>query len=371
MVTETTVTRRTAMKTGLTAAGIGAAAGCLGTGDDGDSATTGGTYSVTMDPVGTVEFDSVPETWLPYTGDYADMGVALGRADGLLGIGVRSRFGTHYYDELPGVSVDVDELTELWQEGTDRETFYAVDADVHVIDPNFMRNRLEWSRDEVDEIARTVGPFVGNTIFSASYDWHEYTHYSLYEAFEKIATLFQERERYAAFERLHDEVLESVRSRLPAESPSVAVLVPEGPEPEAFYPYVIDRGTQSKHWRDLDVDGALAPNGIEDAQAGGGTIDFETLLEIDPDVLAIRQQGRVSQSDFEEGIVAHLRDHSVASELRAVREDRVVYAGLTYQGPIIHLFQLERAAQGLYPDEFGDEELFDRQRVADIVIGDR
>jgi len=43
---------------------------------------------------------------------------------------------------------------------------------------------------------------------------------------------------------------------------------------------------------------------------------------------------------------------------------------MTYQGPIIHLFQLERAAQGIYPDEFGGEKLFDRQAVADIVTGD-
>lgn len=43
---------------------------------------------------------------------------------------------------------------------------------------------------------------------------------------------------------------------------------------------------------------------------------------------------------------------------------------MTYQGPIIHLFQLERAAHGLYPDEFGDEERFDRGRVADIVTGE-
>jgi hypothetical protein len=41
-----------------------------------------------------------------------------------------------------------------------------------------------------------------------------------------------------------------------------------------------------------------------------------------------------------------------------------------YRDPIIHLFQLETAAQGVYPDEFGGEQLFDRQRVADIVNGE-
>lgn len=42
---------------------------------------------------------------------------------------------------------------------------------------------------------------------------------------------------------------------------------------------------------------------------------------------------------------------------------------MTYQGPIVHLFQLERAARGLYPETFGDEDLFDHQRVADVVAG--
>ena len=360
-------TRRRVMKTGAAIAGLGTAAGCLGTQGSGDGESE---YSVMIEPVGTVEFESVPERWLPYTGDYADMGIALGRADGLVGIGLQSRYGTHYYDELPGVSVDPDDLTELWDDGTGKEVFYELEADVHLIDPNFMINRLGWSQDDVDEISETVAPFVGNTIFSASYDWHDYTRYTLYEAFEKVAEVFQERERYEAFERLHDDVLADVRSRLPDERPEVAVLVPASAEPDAFYPYHIEDDTQSKHWTDLRVDGALAASGVGDAQAASGTIDYETLLEIDPDVIAIRQQGTVTESEFEQGIVSFMRDHSVASELRAVRNDRVVYGGMTYQGPIIHLFQLERAAQGIYPDEFGGEKLFDRQAVADIVTGD-
>ncbi len=367
MTSDAQRTRRTVVKTGVAIAGLGTTAGCLG---DSASSDDDGEYSVTMEPVGTVEFDAVPERWLAYTGDYADMGVALGQSDGLVGIGLQSRYATHHYEELPGVGVEADDLTELWDDGTDEEVFYELEADVHVIDPNFMVNRLGWSRDDVDDIAESVGPFVGNTIFSASYDWHDYARYSLYEAFEKIATVFQERDRFEAFERLHEDVLADVHSRLPDERPEVAVLVPKSSEPEAFYPYHIDEGTQSKHWNDLRVEGALAANGVADAQATGGTIDYETLLDIDPDVIAIRQQGAVSESEFERGIVSFMRDHDAASELRAVRNDRVIYGGMTYQGPIIHLFQLERAARGLYPDAFGDEELFDRGRVADIVTGD-
>ncbi|MFC6824569.1 ABC transporter substrate-binding protein [Halopelagius fulvigenes] len=385
-----TVTRRDYVKYGGALVGGGLLSGCTGgtgsessgtptgaeTGTDASGETGGGTtaaadsYSVSMEPVGEVEFGSVPEAWVPYTGDYADMGVALGRADGLSAIGVRARFGAHLYEELPGVSVDKGELTQLWQDGTGKEVYYELDADVHLTDPNFMVNRLGWSREDVDEIATNVGPFFGNTIFSRAYDWHDYADYTMYEAFEKVAAVFRERERYEAFAAYHDEVLADVQSRLPEETPDIAVLYPADVPPESFYPYLVGGGTQSKHWNDLNVGDALAANDVTDAQAGGGTIDYETLLEIDPDALAIRLQGEITDEYFEENIASHLRDHDVASELAAVKNDRVIYGGLTYQGPIIHLFQLERAARGLYPEEFGDETLFDRQRVADIVTGE-
>ncbi|WP_172861733.1 ABC transporter substrate-binding protein [Halopenitus persicus] len=329
--------------------------------------TADASYTVSMEPVGTLEFESVPETWFPYTADYADMGVALGQGDGLAAIGVKARFGSHLYAELPGVSVAKDELTELWQGGTGKEIYYDLDADVHIIDPNFMLNRLQWSHADVDEIRRNVAPFFGNTVFSSAYEWHDYTSYSLYEAFEKLAHVFQERERYEAFKQYHDEVLADVRDRLPDETPDIALLYPADVPPESFYPYLIGEGTQSKHWNDLEVGDALAQHGITDAQAGGGAIDFETLLHIDPDALAIRLQGEITEEYFDGEIRSHLQDHDVAGQLQAVQNDRVIYGGITYQGPIIHLFQLEQAAQGLYPDTFGDERLFDRQRVADVV----
>ncbi|WP_353633243.1 ABC transporter substrate-binding protein (plasmid) [Halobacterium sp. NMX12-1] len=380
-------TRRDVVKYGGAVLTGGLLAGCTGSSDDDPATstateantatetatetTTDGSYSVTMEPVGTVEFESVPETWVPYTADYADMGVALGRGDDMAAIGVKARYGTHLYDDLPGVSVDKDDLTELWQNGTGKEIYYELDADVHVTDPNFMVNRLQWSEGDVEEISEGVAPFFGNTIFSRAYGWHDdYRYYSLYEAFEKLAAVFQERARYEAFRELHDEVLADVEARLPSETPSVAVLYPAEVPPESFYPYLIGGGTQSKHWNDLGVGDALAEHGVTDAQAGGGTIDFETLLEIDPDALAIRLQGEISESYFEENIRSHLESHDAASQLSAVQNDRVVYGGLTYQGPIIHLFQLERAAQGLYPEAFGGEQLFDRQRVADIVNGE-
>lgn len=385
-------TRRDYLKYGGAVVSTGLLAGCAGETDEdttptetptatetetttqetttAETTTEETSYSVSMEPVGTVEFDAVPEKWVPFTGDYADMGVALGQADGLAAIGVSRRFGAHYYEELPGVSVDKSELTELWNDGTDKEVFYELGADVHVIDPNFMINRLQWDQGDVDEISENVAPFFGNTTFTQVYEWHEYPYYSMYEAFEKLAAVFQATDRYEAFSTYHDEILADVTDRLPAETPDVAVLVPEAVPPDAFWPYRIGSGTQSKHWNDLNAGDALAKNDVTDAQAGGGTIDYEVLLDIDPEVIAIRLSGEITQEWVDENITSHMKEHPIARELSAVKNDRVIYGGMTYQGPIINLFLLETAAQGLYPDEFGGEQLFDRERVAEIVNGD-
>lgn len=342
-----------------------------GTTESTTAQTTDSSYTVSMEPVGDVAFEEVPETWLPYTADYADMGVALGQADGLAGIGVPSRYGTHHYAELDGVSVDTESLTTLYQDGTGKEVFYSVDADVHVIDPNFMVNRLQWEEADVEEISSGVAPFYGNTIFTQVYDWHDYEYYSLYEAFEKLAALFQERGRYEAFKSYHDEVVADVQSRLPSETPEIALLYPAGVPPDSFYPYLVGEGTASKQWRDLGVDDALAEAGVTDAQAGGATVDYETLLDIDPDAIAVRLSGNISDAYFQENIVKPMQEDEVASRLTAVQDGRVFYGGLTYQGPIIHLFQLETAARGLFPDTFdAEEELFDRDRVSAIVRGE-
>lgn len=107
------------------------------------------------------------------------------------------------------------------------------------------------------------------------------------------------------------------------------LLYPAEEPPETFYPYQLyDGGVGKKQWRDLR---------LRDA--------------------------------FEETVVTPLADHAVGSELAAVRNGDVYRGGYLDQGPIINLFQTERAARRIFADEFSEDELFDRQRLADIVLG--
>jgi len=360
------------------AAASAAIAGCTGASDTGRQSTTieatttaeESSYAVSMEPVGEVTFDSVPETWVANNGSWADMGAALG-VEPPKAVWLTSRYHTQYYDGIDGVSVDKSDMVDLSQDGVSKELFYDLDADVHVIDPNFLTNRFSgWERTDVDEIRERVGPYFGNSIFSRGYGWHEdYRYYDLYEAFEKLARVFQRTDRYEAFSALHDDFQSSVSDVVPPEGerPAVAITWAGSDEPETFLPYVVSEGTSFKQWRDLEVRDALAETDVKDFHSNRGEIDYETLLEIDPDVLLLRGQEAKTAAEFRNTVVSFMEGHDVASSLTAVRNGDVYRGGPLYQGPITNLVLTERAATQVYGVE---TELFDRQRVADIVAGE-
>jgi len=65
-------------------------------------------------------------------------------------------------------------------------------------------------------------------------EFHNYKLYTLYEVFERLADLFQERERYEAFAELHGEVQAEIAGRLPPESERPKVgLINGGSDPNA------------------------------------------------------------------------------------------------------------------------------------------
>ncbi|AFK19236.1 Fe3+-hydroxamate ABC transporter substrate-binding protein [Haloferax mediterranei ATCC 33500] len=395
------LTRRNCMRYGGSVLGAGLLAGCTsdssGGGESAETTTAAETatetdastatetaeedtsYSVTMAPTGEVTFESVPESWIAYDGGYADMGVALGGGDSMTGIGGAGRYYSYVYDELPGVSIDREriEQNQLSDSDMSKEIFYELDNEVHLMDPEMLVNWFGWKQEDVDEISKNVAPFVGNLIFRREDEWHDYRYYTLYEAFEKVAQLFQEEERYEAFKALHDEFIADIQTQLPPadERPNVLLVYAGSDQPEEFSPYRLnDQGTSKKQWHDLGVSDALAGTGVKGlSTTDRGKIDYETMLEIDPDVILLRAHERKSATEFRDTVLDFMQSHPVASELKAVKNERVYRGGYLFQGPIQNLFLTERGAQQLFPDVFGevtsDTQLFDRQRVADIVNG--
>ena len=393
-------TRRDYLKYGGAVVGGGLLAGCTGSSDGSstpegtptgtgaanetktETATGDTSYSVTMAPMGEVEFESVPEEWMAYFSTYGDMGVALGQLDGLQGLIFTENWPLAFFEHLPDVEVSFDDVAQLMGDGgIDKESFYELDADVHLMDPNFISLLDDnWGEDDYEEIATNVGPVIGNSIRRRGEDWHDYSYYSLYEAFGRIADVFDERERYEALKAVHDGLISDVRSNLPDEEdrPTVGLLsINSDFENGSFYAYPVNDGNGHKQYRDVEMRGAF-----DDAIEGGyAQWDYEQILDVDPDALLFQYGfSHVTTEEFERRMDA-MRSDPVGQQLTAVRNDRLYRGGTSYQGPLINLFQTEAAAKQFYPDAFGewngietlsnpDDRLFDYQRVSDIVTGD-
>jgi ABC-type Fe3+-hydroxamate transport system substrate-binding protein len=402
-------TRRDAVKYGgaLAAGGL---AGCMGEGatderpaGDGNASDAGnetdaasdGSWTATMPPVGTVEFDAVPESLFDHEGFVADIATALGHGD-IVDAFVYEKWPTVFYEELPGVDPDKEYDTSLVTDGAaDMEVLYEVAPDIITIDPNMM---MKWKLDaaDVEEIQESVAPIFGQRARGPrsgdSYyrygDGEPYPYLDLYEQTEIYGQVFQEQERAAAIVEANRALIDDVTGRLPPESERPTVMV--GGIWDAVYANVIYfeettpevvrdgevRTYGKKQYRDLRVVNAFA-----DADFDGpfwATTDGEGLLEADPDVIFI--DNAVADLEFLEEQRKKLREDPVMSEVTAVQNDRVYPGGTAVQGPIVNMFQTEMVAKQLYPEEFGEwhglgetpeeERLFDRQRVSDIVHGD-
>jgi iron complex transport system substrate-binding protein len=329
-----------------------------------------------MAPAGEVAFDAVPESVSQYFPDYADMAVALGHGDTTNSLGLPSRYHTSHYEELDGVSVDTSSITKLnGDSGIDKELFFELESDIHLIDPKWLVNNGFFGLEEsdVEEVRENVAPFIGNTIFRRTDEWHDYRYYDLYGAFEKVAEVFQERERYDALKSFHDDYVARVQADLPAADarPNALLTFAAGDEPEAFFPYrVSDQGTNKKQFHDLGLTDALAGTGIEGlSTTDRGQIDYEAMLEVDPDSILVRGHEGKSRAAFEDTVLAFMKQHDTAAELTAVQNDQVFRGGPIYSGPLHHLFLLERYATAYFPDTYSGE-LFDRDEVASIVTGE-
>ncbi|ACV49429.1 ABC transporter substrate-binding protein [Halomicrobium mukohataei] len=378
-------TRREYIKGGTTLLGVGLLAGCSESESESisteqpttsetqaETTTENRSYTVTMEPVGDVEFDSVPESVTVYNPDYIDMMVALGHGDAVESVWYKSRYVTRHYDELDGVSIDVSALTQLYSDGIAKEVFYDIGGDLHLMDPNLLVNKYKnIEQSDIEELESEIAPFFGNTIFRRTDDWHTYRYYTLYEAFEKVAAVFQERERYEAIRSIHDDVVADVEARVPGPDarPNAALVWQGENEPEEFYPYRLSgKGANKEHFHTLGITDAFAGTGVDGlSTTDRGTLDYETLLEVDPDAILLRGHGDKSREEFRNTVLSFMREHSVASQLTAVENETVFRGGPIYAGPLHNLFLLERFAQSFFPDIFTEDQLFDHQRVAEIV----
>ncbi|MFD1643791.1 ABC transporter substrate-binding protein [Halohasta litorea] len=388
-------TRREALRYGAAIASGGLLAGCTGTtdtddADNGGASTDDSDHSVTMSPMGTVEFDAVPETIFTVFSQYADMAVALGHGEAVNSVYVPEMSGTtmnHYYEHIDGVSFDWEDLHDPLNDGLSKEQLFELDSDVHLADPAWASTQQNWDQGDVDEVGSQIAPWFGNfysgTQASPPEGYDEYEYYDLWELFEGVARVFDEQERYDLLAAVHTDLVDTIQQDLPPEDERpTAVRVSIGGDGESFYTYHLNKpGYWLADTRPLGARDAFAN---EDWNNLWGEVDFEAMAEADPDVILHLWGITPSRSMAE--MRSTLEQHPVGSDLAAVQNDRIYAQGMRYQGPIMNLFQIEMGAKQLYPEIFGewpqyedgdrypeipvDEQLFDRQEVADIIDGE-
>jgi iron complex transport system substrate-binding protein len=359
----------------------------------GGTESDGGSYSVSMEPVGSLEFESVPERFVVYHQGWVDIALSLGQGEGIVGAGFPSTFPVEYLDQLPGISFDPSGVTTLGEgDSVDKEVFYEMDADLHLVDPNSAKQYFGLDDADIEELTNNVAPFFGSWMRRPQFD-ENYPYHELYEGFDRVAQVFQVTSRGDAFDRFHQQLVEEVRSRFPPveERPSIGYL-------NTFEGSVYMRdpsvpGYQTKPLRDLEVPKNDAFEGMYPEGENALESDFEGLLEADPEVI-ILHAGLNSVRDGDD-VLKPFRESPVASEVTAVKNGRVYPWHEFEQGPIINQFQTEVIAKSLYPEEFGaptgmklyaedfgapagtatatpgqSGRLFDRERVVEIIKGD-
>ena len=391
-----TPTRRECMKYGGAVVGGGLFAGCTGQSDSGSSdaktlTETGsdgdGSYEVCLPEPGCVEFDASPSSFMTYRAAGTDMVMALGQADGFRSVWQKDQFPWEMYDEFPGVSTpNVDSIESVsYNEdySVDKEWFYELDCDLHVIGPQYLTG---WalSAEDIEELQTNVAPFFfqyGRGPEFANEKGFEFL--GLYPIFERVAKVLQAHDRYEQFEQLNDEFVENIRSQLPKKKNKPSVGVISIGDEATMNAYKADNpGWGKRQYRTLQIKNAFADQIPENERFI--ETDFETLVEADPDII-FELSGfwnADSREEFEETVVKQLQNDPVASKVTAVQEGRVHASGNNSQGPLLSMLQTEVLAKQMHPEVFGsprsvydigtvpDEPLFDRQRVADIINGD-
>ncbi|MFU1783378.1 ABC transporter substrate-binding protein [Haloarcula japonica] len=391
-------TRRDYLAGGGALLGTSVIAGCSGNGGEPPSTGTSsdggtdtsmptddGSYTASLSPVGEVEFNSVPENVFTMYNQYADMLVALNHGDAVNSMFVPDMAGpsmNHYYERLSGVSFDWEGLPNPY-DNFSKEFFYSLGSDVHFLDPTWAISQENWDMGDIEEIVDNVGPFFGNFYSGTHGDPQEpysenYQYYTLWELFGRVATVFQERKRYEQLRAVHEELIETIRTKLPPEEDrptAVRVTLGDG----QFWTYHLNRpGFWLADTRPLAANDAF---GDETWDGLWGSVGYETMLDADPDVI-LHLWGMTPRYNMDD-VRERLTSHSVGKNLAAVKNDRVYAHGMRYHGPIMNLFQIEMTAKQLYPDIFGewptyenedhypeipsDEQLFSRDRVAKII----
>ena len=339
-------------------------------------------YTVEMEPNDPYTFDAIPKTYGVGTSPFIDMGMALGiHPTATTGL---ERAPLKFYDLLD-LGFDESQVTKIASDaesGYDKENFYAADADIWLISRNNIGRYVSWDDSDFEDVESQTGPFLGTTLRFApqSAVQDEPNPYTMYEAFEKVAKTFQRQQQFQAWQSLHDDLMSTIEDGLPPadERPTVAAIW-RGVAPDSgrFRIAPLHRlGNNTKSYYRLGMQDAF------EGQYPDGPVGYEELFRADPDYIgAVGGLTSLTHEEFVNTVIEPFENNENGQRLSAVQNGNVIRSGGQYMGPIVDMFSTEAVAKQVYPEEFGEwpgavgdvpesEQLFDRQRVVNIVNGD-
>jgi len=350
--------------------------------------------SITLSPCGTVVIKKVPERVVTLDANYNDMLEAFGKGSALLATGAKNNFFDGFYQQLPGVKISIpyDKLVFMFGDNTgnafDKEFFYKMKADIHHIDPMQLARMKGWTKADVDEIARNVGPFLANRFSRENrYDGEgEYKFYDIWELSGKIAEAYYAEGKVARIKELAERMSAKIKAKLPPEDqrPLVALLYYGNGK---FTPYSLEHaGFGQAQYRELGLKDAFAAKKIKtygEGQLIATSMDLEGLAAVNPEIIimpfgiyTLQCKDSNAASSFKQ--LTELKENPIAKKVKAFQSGKIYLGGTPLQGPVFYVFQLEMAAKQVYPELFGqyrddqayapEERLFSREELAAILL---
>lgn len=189
----------------------------------------------------------------------------------------------------------------------------------------------KWEMGDIEEVAENIAPWFGNSLSDRHQkpidEWtgDDYRYHTLWEQFKKVAQMLREEERYEALAAVHANLLDTIKADLPPkdERPNVVMMTAVDVEKQIWAYPVNQPGFLTSH---------VHPLGPHDAFRGSvaseATVDFEALLDANPDVILFLggMQPDVSMTELR----YTLESNPVASAISAVKNGRVYPQGARY-----------------------------------------
>lgn len=347
--------------------------------------------AVELSPCGDVVLREPPRAAVVQDANFAEMVVASGRPVTLWATAPAEPSRCVFWDRIPGFSPTgrvtfARGLAPVPGAGFafDRELLLALRPDVLHIDPVQLGLAKGWSPEAVAAVRKTVAPFFANRFsrdFNPPRGVAGYRCYPIPELARRMGALYGAEARTERLLALVAEAEAQVAARLAGAAPPRVALLYYGGRGR-MTPFRLGAGNGQAQYRVLGARDAYAGVGLADyaARGPGLSMDLETLLAVDPDVIVMPFAGAAPPGDRHARAFSDLlalRRHPLARRLRAFASGRVYPGGTPLQGPVVYLFQLEMAAKQLYPDRFGawradgayppDARLFDRAALADVL----